>query len=151
MFYSLVLLEILPSIQFNCNSIISCINSAHTATTIPTQSTSTPTSSPTCQALEALQASAQSLSCNRNDQCDTVHCRITDSTFQLFVSAANLTLLPCNQPPGVRLSINNPSGGVVVDRVITKSENISLPQELTLTLWTSSSMQLDLRSASMLH
>ena len=138
--------------------LIALLKSTHTATTIPTlvttapthpvsattsgtqtntgsQSTSAPTSdptSPTCQALETLQSSAQSLICNRNDQCDTVHCRVTDTTVQVFISAANLTLLPCNQPPAVRLSINNPSGGVVVDRVISQSENIFLPPQITL-------------------
>ena len=119
---------------------------ACTATTAPTvvtsaattatgsQATTAPSLSETCRALDTLRDNAQSLSCNRNDQCDTVYCTVTDSTVQAFVSAANLTLLPCNQPPAVRLTAYNPSGGVVLDRVISQSETLSLPQGATLSV-----------------
>ena len=122
---------------------------ARTATTAPTvvtsaattadgtpgsQATTTPSLSETCRALDTLRDNAQSLSCNRNDQCDTVYCTVTDYTVQAFVSAANLTLLPCNQPPAVRLTAYNPSGGVVLDRVISQSETLSLPQGATLSV-----------------
>lgn len=121
-------------------------HSARTATTAPTvvtsaattapgsQATTTPSLSETCRALDTLRDNAQSLSCNRNDQCDTVYCTVTDSTVRAFVSAANLTLLPCNQPPAVRLTVYNPSGGVVLDRVISQSETLSLPQGTTLSV-----------------
>ena len=115
---------------------------AHTATTAPavvtsagatgSQATSAPSLAETCRALDTLRNNAQSLSCNRNDQCDTVYCTVTDSTVRAFVTAANLTLLPCNQPPAVRVTATNPSGGVVLDRVISQSGTFSLPQGTTL-------------------
>ena len=89
---------------------------------------------PTCAVLQSLTENVQYLNCSSNDQCDTVYCTVTDSTVRAFVSAANLTLLPCNQPPAVRLTTYNPSGGVVLDRVISQSETLSLQQGTTLSV-----------------
>jgi len=88
----------------------------------------------TCQALDALGESAQSLSCTRNNQCDTLQCRVTDPTVQILISTVTLILLPCNQPPAVRLSGASPSGSVVLDRTITQSQTIPLQQGITLSV-----------------
>ena len=144
--YGLYCIECLPTLE-NATTLsallwfpVNCF--AHTATTAPTvvtsaaatgsQATSAPSLAETCRALDTLRNNAQSLNCNRNDQCDIVYCTVTDSTVRGFVTAANLTLLPCNQPPAVRVTATNPSGGVVLDRVISRSETFSLPQGTTL-------------------
>ena len=75
---------------------------------------------------------AQSLSCTKNNQCDTVQCSVTSPTVQVFISRAILMLLPCNQPPAVRLSGVTSSGSVVFNRVITQSQIVPLQQGISL-------------------
>ena len=116
-----------------------CLSNATTATDTPssqstaaTSTTSSPTLAQRCQALDNLADNAQSLSCTKNRQCDVVRCNVTSPTVQTFISNGTLTLLPCNHPPAVRLSVASPSGNVVFNRVITQSQIVPLRQEITL-------------------
>ena len=40
----------------------------------------------------------------------------------------NITIMPCNLPPTIRASGNNPSGGVVLDSVLSQSYDFILLQ-----------------------
>ena len=74
------------------------------------------------------------LTCNRNDQCDTVHCNVTNPYVQFYLSVVNFTIMPCNLPPTVRISGNNTSGGVVLDRVLSQSHIFPLQVGVTLNI-----------------
>ena len=89
---------------------------------------------PTCAALQSLTESAQYLRCNRNDQCDAVHCNVTYSLFQSHVSMINFTIMPCNLPPSVWVSGSNESGGIVLDLVTNHSQNIPVIDKVSLTI-----------------
>ena len=107
-----------------------CIPTEPATTQTPTTTTTpTPTLAETCRALDTFVDNVQLLSCIRNDQCNGIYCNVTDAAVQSFISTANITLLPCNQPPAFRLST---SGSTVLDRVISQSVNISLPGGITL-------------------
>ena len=88
---------------------------------------------PTCAALQRAAESAQLLTCNRNDQCDTVHCNVTNPTVRSYVSVVTVTIMPCNLPPTVRIFGNNTSGGVVLDSVLSQSYDI-IPLQRGVTL-----------------
>ena len=94
-----------------------------------TATTPTPTLAETCRALDTFVDNVRLLTCIRNDQCNGTYCNVTDPAVRNFISTANITLLPCNQPPAFRLST---SGSTVLDRVISQSVNISLPGGITL-------------------
>ena len=54
------------------------------------------------------------MDCSRSDQCDTVDCTVTLSPFDGTVLA--LTILPCRDPPGVRVvATDGSSREVIVD------------------------------------
>ena len=89
---------------------------------------------PTCAALQRAAESAQLLTCNRNDQCDTVHCNVTNPYVHFYLSVVNFTIMPCNLPPTVRISGNNTSGGVVLDRVLSQSHIFPLQVGVTLNI-----------------
>ena len=89
---------------------------------------------PTCKALERLSEGAQFLSCNRNDQCDAVHCNVTFGRIQDRLSMVNFTILPCNLPPTVWLSGIDNSGSVILDRVLSQLQIIPLVDGITLNI-----------------
>lgn len=87
-----------------------------------------------CASLQSLTESAQYLRCNRNDQCDAVHCNVTFVLIRSHVSMINITILHCNLPPAVRMSGSNESGSIVLDFVLNQSQNISLIDGVTLAI-----------------
>ena len=63
--------------------------------------------------------------CATNEACDGLDCSI--SALGLQFSAA-LTILPCNDPPAVRIVLTNPSNdAVLVDETVDHSQEISGP------------------------
>ena len=112
----------------NCNHTILPICITECCNISPTAAT------PTCRALQRLSESAQFLSCNRNDECNAIHCNVTFGQIQAQLNMVNFTLLPCNLPPTVRLSGIDNSGSVILDRVLSESQNIPLVNVITLNI-----------------
>ena len=79
---------------------------------------------PTCEALNQLIASASTsaLTCFRNDApCDTVACTAAQLPVPVVITQ---TLLPCEDPPAVRIVIADlQSGNIFLDRTFDESVN----------------------------
>ena len=77
--------------------------------------------SPTCQSLDNVASSAQSMTCTRNTQCDTVNCTTTQAPFDGI--PLTLTVLPCRVPPAVHMVVRDKdSDAVILDRVMDHTE-----------------------------
>lgn len=102
----------------------------------------------TCTDLQRLASRASSgISCNRNSQCSQLQCDVTQAIIRTYISRATLTLLPCNQPPAVRLVLYNPSNAVIVNRTFDSTTTLTLANgvlSVTVTVQhpTSSSLRL---------
>lgn len=84
-----------------------------------TFSTAAAQSSQTCQGLETLASNADSsLSCARDDQCTQLMCNISGELAP-FLHSTKVELLPCIDPPGIRLQLTNTSSVTIVNESIT--------------------------------
>ena len=62
------------------------------------------------------------MTCSRNQECDTANCSIMNPSFRGYT--LSLRLLSCRSPrPGVRLMVRNPSGTLLLDRVVDESQS----------------------------
>ena len=88
---------------------------------LPPPSTVPPTLSPqpgsTCAALNSI-ASSQPL-CVTNSACDEIDCSVQGYT-------TTMTVLPCNSPPAVRLTVFSPSGATVYSQTLSQSRQVPL-------------------------
>ena len=89
--------------------------------TVVCSSTATAQYAPTCSALDSLVGNVNHMECTRNNQCDTVDCTITFSSFS--GTPLTLTLLPCRDPrPGVDVVVRDrDSGSLILDRIIDRT------------------------------
>ncbi len=74
----------------------------------------TPRANETCESLQQLASSSQL--CVTNGQCSGLHCELPGST-----GSFDITVEPCHNPPAVHVVGRNASGGLIVNRTLTKS------------------------------
>ena len=83
----------------------------------------TPALTPTCSSLRQLAEDQSECETVGGDDCTTVECTRQNS---FFPAVATMTVLPCNQPPGVSVVIG--VGPIMLlDRIFVASENVSTP------------------------
>lgn len=81
----------------------------------------------TCLALEeiAISAEQKNVTCFTNLNCDGLECMLTplgdDTSFP-----AKALILPCLDPPGVQLTMRDPGGRSLFDKIISQSTNIEI-------------------------
>ena len=77
-------------------------------------------SATTCRALESLG------SCTANAACTEADCII--SILSLYTYAVEFILLPCNEPPAVRVVVRSgsPTGAIQLNTVLDRSQTLSL-------------------------
>ena len=109
--------ELIPSTSIpldrsNCSSVAT--ETPPTGTTPPT----TPRVSKTCQALQQIQSTATN--CETAPSCTSLLC-------DFFLLHSNLTVLPCHEPPAIRIQVTSSNGSVLIDDVLTRSrlENVT--------------------------
>ena len=81
----------------------------------------------TCLALEEIAFSAEqkNVTCFTNLNCDGLECMLTplgdDTSFP-----AKALIFPCLDPPGVQLTMQDPGGRALFDKIISQSTNIEI-------------------------
>ena len=84
------------------------------------------TSEQVCQGLNNVISNTNSgtlTNCVRDSNCTVVQCQVIGITAN-FIQRATLTLLPCQDPPSVRLQLLDPAMQVFVDQVINETQTI---------------------------
>ena len=80
----------------------------------------------TCDVLRDIASDIDSANCTTNGNytdCDTVRCM---STSRLAITSYNVTVLPCNKPPGIRVTLVVNGNSELDGRIFTESEDVDI-------------------------
>lgn len=104
-----------------------CGPNINTTIPIPSPTPSSPTDPKICNALTSIANQPQS-QCTTNAECDGLICNI------LNYYKGQFQILPCNDPPGLHVTLRDENNEIIYDNVITNTTTIPLSEALELSL-----------------